>query len=71
MEYIHVFLAQLTGQERESKGAPPTERACEFLQEHGFKVKNMVGGMLALPFLNAWVRSVLIKKFQFIVFNKS
>jgi hypothetical protein len=24
MEYIHVFLAQLTGQERESKGAPPT-----------------------------------------------
>ncbi|MBH8598621.1 MULTISPECIES: rhodanese-like domain-containing protein [unclassified Thermoactinomyces] len=24
-----------------------SERACEFLQEHGFKVKNMVGGMLA------------------------
>ncbi|PRZ17052.1 rhodanese-related sulfurtransferase [Laceyella sediminis] len=24
-----------------------SERACEFLQEQGFKVKNMVGGMLA------------------------
>jgi rhodanese-related sulfurtransferase len=24
-----------------------SERACEFLQEHGFQVKNMVGGMLA------------------------
>ncbi|RAL24214.1 rhodanese-like domain-containing protein [Thermoflavimicrobium daqui] len=24
-----------------------SERACEFLLEHGFKVKNMVGGMLA------------------------
>jgi rhodanese-related sulfurtransferase len=24
-----------------------SERACEFLQEQGFKVKNLVGGMLA------------------------